>query len=190
MYNLGIIVLVLPQIRTSLTLNYSPGIPPLMASAVISSVARTSVSANLVLLGQALRLLGRQPLRLVLTPRPPLLLPDQLLMVCYHLSKYPVANIKPVRVVGTTTHCGKYYEVVSGDDCHLITLSQMIVLSLFQSVNPAVNKDCTSLVPGLYYCVEPTADWNDTDSSTSTTTSNCVTPPAPTPTGEHSTSTL
>ena len=86
--------------------------------------------------------------------------------------------------IGTTTHCGKYYEVVSGDDCHLITLSQMIALSLFQSVNPAVNKDCTNLVPGLYYCVEPTADWNDTDSSTGTTTSSFVTPPAPTPTGE------
>lgn len=84
--------------------------------------------------------------------------------------------------LGTTSHCGKYYEVMSGDDCHLIALNYTIVLSLFQAINPDVNSDCTNLVPGLFYCVEPTADWNDTSTTTSTS-STYVSAPAQTPTG-------
>ena len=95
-------------------------------------------------------------------------------------------TLKTLQLLGTTTHCGKYYEVVSGDDCHLITLSQAIDFSLFQNINPAVNADCSNLVPGLYYCVEATADWNDTDTSAATITSSFVTAPDPTPTGEPS----
>lgn len=83
---------------------------------------------------------------------------------------------------GTTTHCGKYYKVQTGDDCQVVALNNTIVLSLFQQINPDINAGCTNLVPGLYYCVEPTADWNNTSPSSSIT-SSLVTAPAPTPSG-------
>ncbi|KAH9206729.1 hypothetical protein DL95DRAFT_347253 [Leptodontidium sp. 2 PMI_412] len=81
----------------------------------------------------------------------------------------------------STTQCGKYYTVVTGDDCSLIVLNNTITLSLFEAINPSINANCTNLVPGLAYCVSPTADWNTT--STTTTTSGYVSPPDPTPTG-------
>ena len=95
------------------------------------------------------------------------------------------SDIHAKKSVGTTSHCGKYYEVMTGDDCHLIALNYTIVLGLFQAINPDVNSDCTNLVPGLFYCVEPTADWNDTSTST-TLSSTYVSAPAPTPTGKSS----
>tara|TARA_R110002060_G_scaffold52198_12_gene63132 strand:- start:105 stop:569 length:465 start_codon:yes stop_codon:yes gene_type:complete len=81
----------------------------------------------------------------------------------------------------STTQCGKYYTVVTGNDCSLIVVNNTITLSLFEAINPSINANCTNLVPGLAYCVSPTADWNST--STTTTTSGYVSPPDPTPTG-------
>ena len=81
----------------------------------------------------------------------------------------------------TTTQCGKYYTVLSGDDCSLIALNNTIAITLFEAINPSINSNCTNLVPGLAYCVSPTADWNST--SAATTTSAYVTAPDPTPTG-------
>ncbi|OQE12254.1 hypothetical protein PENVUL_c001G06580 [Penicillium vulpinum] len=85
---------------------------------------------------------------------------------------------------GTTTDCGKYYDVQSGDDCSLIALNNTITISLFKAINPSVNTDCTNLVPGLSYCVFPVASWNSTDATTTTTaTASYVTAPAPTVSG-------
>lgn len=84
---------------------------------------------------------------------------------------------------GTTKSCGKYYTVQSGDDCSLIALNQTITISLFESINPSVNQDCTNLVPGLAYCVSPTSDWNSTAPSNATITSTYVSAPAPTVSG-------
>lgn len=98
----------------------------------------------------------------------------------YHPS--PDLSVTKLTVPGTTTHCGKYYKVQTGDDCQVVALNNTIVLSLFQQINPDINAGCTNLVPGLYYCVEPTADWNNTSPSSSIT-SSLVTAPAPTPSG-------
>ncbi|KAK6008144.1 hypothetical protein QM012_000047 [Aureobasidium pullulans] len=81
---------------------------------------------------------------------------------------------------GTTSRCGKYYEVQTGDDCHLIALNFTISIGLFEAINPDINSDCTNLVPGLNYCVFPTRDWNETASGTTTA---IVMAPAPTPSG-------
>lgn len=95
---------------------------------------------------------------------------------------FPVMRVIKLTLPGTTTHCGKYYKVQTGDDCQVVALNNTIVISLFQQINPDINTGCTNLVPGLYYCVEPTADWNNTDSSSSAT-SSLITAPAPTPSG-------
>ncbi|KAF2154796.1 carbohydrate-binding module family 50 protein [Myriangium duriaei CBS 260.36] len=96
---------------------------------------------------------------------------------------YATATVVPPGATahGTTKSCGKYYKVNLGDDCHLIALNQTITVDLFQKINPDVNAQCSNLVEGLYYCVLPTADWNNTD--TGTTSSCSASPAAPTPTG-------
>ena len=83
---------------------------------------------------------------------------------------------------GSTSLCGKYYTVADGDDCSLIALQNTITVSLFEAVNPSINSDCTDLIAGLAYCIQPTADWNST-STDSTTTAAYVTAPAPTVSG-------
>lgn len=85
---------------------------------------------------------------------------------------------------GTTTQCGRYYVVQSGDDCSLIALNNTIAISLFEEINPSVNANCSNLVPGLSYCVFPTANWNSTNTTTTTTTTaTYITAPAPAPSG-------
>ncbi|KAJ7228438.1 LysM domain protein [Mycena pura] len=81
----------------------------------------------------------------------------------------------------TTPNCGKYYQVKTNDFCQLISLNASVPLDLFEEINPSIDAGCDNLVPGFWYCVEPTADWNATsiDNGTSTT----VAPPGPTPSG-------
>ncbi|GFF48500.1 autolysin [Aspergillus lentulus] len=81
---------------------------------------------------------------------------------------------------GTTPKCGKCYQVNKGDYCQLIALNFTITVSLFEAINPQIDAGCSNLSPGLYYCVLPTADWNQT---TTTTTSSYQTAPAPAPSG-------
>src|SRR5947209_4564268 len=75
----------------------------------------------------------------------------------------------------------RYYKVQFGDYCEIIALNNTITIGLFQAINPDVNAGCTNLVVDLYYCVEPTSDWNSTETTSITTP--YATPPAPTPTG-------
>lgn len=82
---------------------------------------------------------------------------------------------------GTTRKCGRYYEVQRGDYCDSIADRFSIDYQLFKDINPNINLACTNLVPGLYYCVSPTRDWNQTATTTSTTI--YPTPPAPTTSG-------
>ena len=81
---------------------------------------------------------------------------------------------------GTTSQCGRYYEVQSGDYCQQISLNNTISVPLFQEINPSINTDCTNLEPGFYYCVFPTEDWNATANAAITVT---VSAPGPTPSG-------
>jgi LysM repeat protein len=83
---------------------------------------------------------------------------------------------------GTTLGCGKYYQVVTGDICQLVALNNSISVSTFEAINPSIDEACDNLIPGLYYCVLPTADWNVTSGSKSSSTT--VSPPAPTATGK------
>ncbi|KAL2867686.1 uncharacterized protein BJX67DRAFT_352083 [Aspergillus lucknowensis] len=82
---------------------------------------------------------------------------------------------------GTTRKCGQYYQMKDGDFCQLIADNFSIDLDLFRAINPAINPECTNLVPGLYYCVSPTQDWNQT--TTTTTVSTYTSAPAPTTSG-------
>jgi len=82
---------------------------------------------------------------------------------------------------GTTTNCGKYYQVADGDYCQIVALKNSIDLALFLLINPSIDDSCSNLISGLWYCVQPTATWNVTTASTTFYTT--VAPPAPTATG-------
>ncbi|KAI9368524.1 hypothetical protein BJX61DRAFT_213163 [Aspergillus egyptiacus] len=96
---------------------------------------------------------------------------------------YATQTVSPPGPVphGTTPNCGHYYQVKSGDFCDMITDQFNIDPELFHAINPAINVDCTNLVPGLYYCVMPTENWNQT--TTTVPASSYATAPAPTPSG-------
>ncbi|KAL4785020.1 hypothetical protein BJX76DRAFT_347341 [Aspergillus varians] len=96
---------------------------------------------------------------------------------------YATATVAPPGPVprGTTARCGQYYQVKSGDYCDSIADRFSLDFGLFREINPAINAECTNLVPGLYYCVSPTVDWNQT--TTTTVTSAYTSAPAPTPSG-------
>lgn len=83
---------------------------------------------------------------------------------------------------GTTSQFGEWYQVRLGDYCQLIALNVTIDLSLLEAINPSIDAGCDNLVPGLYYCVMPTALWNNTSNGT-TTMSSYLLPPAATPSG-------
>ncbi len=98
---------------------------------------------------------------------------------------YATATVAPPGSVpfGTTKSCGKYYRINPGDYCQQISLNYTITVKDFQEINPSINANCTNLVPGLYYCVWPTANWNATAPNT---TSTIAPPLAPTPSGSKS----
>lgn len=50
-------------------------------------------------------------------------------------------------------------------------------MDLFEEINPSIDAGCDNLVPGLAYCVLPTANWNSTSGNGTLTTQ-----PAPTAT--------
>ena len=69
-----------------------------------------------------------------------------------------------------------------------MSLNNSITVQLLESINPSIDKACDNIVPGLYYCVLPTASWNSTNSNASESTSGTATTethpaPGPTPSG-------
>ncbi|RYP60326.1 hypothetical protein DL769_008158 [Monosporascus sp. CRB-8-3] len=78
---------------------------------------------------------------------------------------------------GTTSKCGKYYLVQPGDYCEIVALNQTVPLDMFLGMNPQIDDECSNLLSGFHYCVQPTRDWN------TTTTSPVVPPPTSTPPG-------
>ncbi|KAK7958033.1 hypothetical protein PG988_012881 [Apiospora saccharicola] len=97
---------------------------------------------------------------------------------------YATATVTPPAsglAYGTTTNCGKYYQVVDGDYCQIVALKSSISVELFTMINPSIDGSCSNLVPGLWYCVQPTESWNVTTPSTTFYTT--VAPPAPTGSG-------
>ncbi|KAL5330732.1 hypothetical protein ACEPPN_000252 [Leptodophora sp. 'Broadleaf-Isolate-01'] len=78
---------------------------------------------------------------------------------------------------GIIAGCTEYYVVVSGDSCAAIESEFSITFAQFYAWNPAVGSNCENLWIGEAYCVAaPT-------SSTTTSISSTVTPPAPTQSG-------
>ena len=65
---------------------------------------------------------------------------------------------------GSTTRCGSFYTVQSGDTCETIMVSANTPADLFVAVNPSLGtvQDCISkLATGLTYCIHPNRDWED-----------------------------
>ncbi|KAL1640089.1 hypothetical protein SLS58_007356, partial [Diplodia intermedia] len=56
---------------------------------------------------------------------------------------------------GTNTYCGKYYTVVEGDYCALVSSQNGIALSDFYFLNPEIDANCTNLELAKAYCVAP-----------------------------------
>lgn len=56
---------------------------------------------------------------------------------------------------GTTQSCGKYYQVVSGDDCATVDLRFGINFTQLQSLNSYLNTNCSNLWLNYDICVAP-----------------------------------
>ncbi|RDW72346.1 LysM peptidoglycan-binding domain-containing protein [Aspergillus mulundensis] len=79
----------------------------------------------------------------------------------------PGATLAP----NTTTECGNFYTVVSGDTCRLLLAESNTPFDLFVAANPSITsaKSCDSeLEVGLTYCLHPLRNFNDTASTTTT----------------------
>lgn len=59
---------------------------------------------------------------------------------------------------GTTRPCGKWYTVVSGDECSVISVANGLTLADFFFLNPSIDQNCTNLLLGVAYCVAPVGD--------------------------------
>ncbi|KAH8803541.1 hypothetical protein F5884DRAFT_805793 [Xylogone sp. PMI_703] len=86
---------------------------------------------------------------------------------------------------GTTLRCGSWYLAKDGDICQSISLTQAISVDLFLAINPSLDAVCGNLVPGLWYCSQPTADRDSTTVSpgSPSTTQSAIPAPTFTPPG-------
>lgn len=67
----------------------------------------------------------------------------------------------PTNVVsGTKTRCARYYTVVAGDSCALISQREDISLPNFYFLNPEINSTCGNLFLGYSYCVQAVGNIN------------------------------
>ncbi|KAJ6538819.1 hypothetical protein DFH09DRAFT_71517 [Mycena vulgaris] len=65
------------------------------------------------------------------------------------------APVPTPTVSGTTSNCGKYYQVQQGDICNTVVLANAISLPDFLTLNPEIDGNCTNLWLDYYYCVAP-----------------------------------
>ncbi|KAH8820661.1 hypothetical protein F5884DRAFT_827017 [Xylogone sp. PMI_703] len=84
--------------------------------------------------------------------------------------------------LGTTTQCGKYYQVQVADTCQRISLAAGVSVELFEMINPSIDENCFNLITDLWYCVHPTVTWNATNTEPSKP-STTLPPPTATPPG-------
>ncbi|KAI1774393.1 hypothetical protein F4818DRAFT_452388 [Hypoxylon cercidicola] len=59
---------------------------------------------------------------------------------------------------GSDKPCGRWYTVVSGDTCGVISVANGLGLDDFYFLNPALDTQCTNLLLGVAYCVAPVGD--------------------------------
>ncbi|KAK7014296.1 hypothetical protein R3P38DRAFT_3003090 [Favolaschia claudopus] len=65
------------------------------------------------------------------------------------------AAVPTPTVDGTTSNCGRYYQVKQGDVCNTVVLANSISLADFLTLNPEIDANCTNLWLNYYYCVAP-----------------------------------
>ncbi|KAF7343654.1 hypothetical protein MSAN_01986300 [Mycena sanguinolenta] len=56
---------------------------------------------------------------------------------------------------GSTGACGEWAVAVAGDFCSTFALRYSVTLADLYTMNPEINANCTNLLAGYYYCVEP-----------------------------------
>ncbi|KAJ7762133.1 hypothetical protein B0H16DRAFT_1808565 [Mycena metata] len=56
---------------------------------------------------------------------------------------------------GSTAACGEWAMAVAGDFCGTFALKYSVTLADLYTMNPEINANCTNLLAGSYYCVEP-----------------------------------
>ncbi|KAJ7021251.1 hypothetical protein C8F04DRAFT_271090 [Mycena alexandri] len=56
---------------------------------------------------------------------------------------------------GSTAACGEWAMAVAGDFCSTFALKYSVTLADLYTMNPEINGNCTNLLAGSYYCVEP-----------------------------------
>lgn len=59
---------------------------------------------------------------------------------------------------GMALNCDSFYKAVTGDSCFSIAENTSIPLTDFETWNPAVGSNCTTLFAGYYYCIGITLD--------------------------------
>ncbi|KAL8366616.1 hypothetical protein RB595_010465 [Gaeumannomyces hyphopodioides] len=68
------------------------------------------------------------------------------------------APIPSNTAVGSDKPCGRWYEVMAGDYCNLVTLKFAISLEDFMFLNTGINSNCTNLFAGESYCIQAVGD--------------------------------
>ncbi|KAJ6484664.1 hypothetical protein C8R45DRAFT_829713, partial [Mycena sanguinolenta] len=66
-----------------------------------------------------------------------------------------LAPVPDPTAVGSTTACGEWAVAVAGDFCSTFALRYSVTLDDLYFMNPEINGNCTNLLAGFYYCVEP-----------------------------------
>ncbi|PCG89476.1 hypothetical protein PENOC_106380 [Penicillium occitanis (nom. inval.)] len=59
---------------------------------------------------------------------------------------------------GSTTDCGRWYTVMEGDDCSLVSVANSISITDFYFLNPEIDANCTNLELDEAYCVAAVGD--------------------------------
>ncbi|KAL8306251.1 hypothetical protein RB597_003198 [Gaeumannomyces tritici] len=77
------------------------------------------------------------------------------------LTPTTAAPIPSKTAVGSDKPCGRWYEVVAGDYCNLVTLKFAISLEDFMFLNTGINSNCTNLFAGESYCIQAAGDINN-----------------------------
>ncbi|KAH0580623.1 hypothetical protein H2248_002112 [Termitomyces sp. 'cryptogamus'] len=66
-----------------------------------------------------------------------------------------LAPVPTPTVSGSTSACGRWYQVQPGDICQTVALKNSVVLTDFLTLNPEIDVNCTNLWLDYYYCVAP-----------------------------------
>ncbi|KAG5351398.1 hypothetical protein C0989_006634 [Termitomyces sp. Mn162] len=66
-----------------------------------------------------------------------------------------LAPVPTPTISGSTSACGRWYKVQSGDICQTVALKNSVALTDFLTLNPEIDNSCSNLWLDYYYCVAP-----------------------------------